>query len=54
MSTDEDEFIEVLRYPLEAAVEMVRDGRIKDAKTIIAVMMAAYERAGQNHGQMNK
>lgn len=36
--TDEDEFLDVLRIPLEKAVEMVLSGEIKDAKTQIAVL----------------
>lgn len=51
MSTDEDEFIEVFKYPLEQAVEMVKNGQIKDAKTIIALMMVINERLIQNYGQ---
>lgn len=43
MSTDEDEFIEVFRYPLEEALNMVKNGNIKDAKTIIAIVMASYD-----------
>ena len=35
---DEDEFLDVLRIPLEKAVEMVLDGQIKDAKTQAAVL----------------
>ena len=35
---DEDEFIEVLRLPLEKAVEMVMDGSIKDGKSIALIM----------------
>lgn len=35
---DEDEFLDVLRIPLEKAVEMVLAGEIKDAKTQIAVL----------------
>ena len=35
---DEDEFLDVLRIPLEKAVEMVLAGDIKDAKTQIAVL----------------
>lgn len=54
MSTDEDEFIEVLKYPIGEAVEMVKNGGIKDAKTIIAVTMAAHERLSQKPGLMNK
>lgn len=54
MCADEDEFVEVCRYTLEEAVELIRDGRIKDAKTIIAVMMTVNERLIQNRGQINK
>ena len=35
---DEDEFLDVLRIPLEKAVQMVLAGEIKDAKTQIAVL----------------
>lgn len=38
MSPDEDEFLDVLRIPLEKAVAMVLSGEIKDAKTQIAVL----------------
>lgn len=38
MNPDEDEFLDVLRIPLEKAVEMVLSGEIKDAKTQIAVL----------------
>lgn len=36
-SLDEDEFVELLEVSIEEAVSMVRDGRIVDAKTIIAI-----------------
>ncbi len=35
---DEDEFLDVLRIPLEKAVEMVLSGEIKDSKTQVAVL----------------
>ncbi|MCL2852044.1 MAG: NUDIX hydrolase [Defluviitaleaceae bacterium] len=35
---DEDEFIEVEAYPLDKAVNMVFDGRIVDAKTVVALL----------------
>jgi ADP-ribose pyrophosphatase len=54
MSTDEDEFIEVYKYSIEEAVEMIKSGKIKDAKTIVAVMMVANEMLIQNHGQIRK
>lgn len=37
---DEQEHIEVLEYSFEEAVCMVRDGRIKDAKTIMLIQYA--------------
>lgn len=36
--TDEDEFLEVEKIPLEKAVEMIMQGEIKDAKTQAAVL----------------
>ncbi len=38
---DEDEFVEVVRIPLQKAVEMVLNGEITDSKTQIAVMKIA-------------
>ena len=37
---DGDEIIEIERVPLSAAIEMTRDGRIEDAKTIVGLLMA--------------
>ncbi len=37
--TDEDEFINVVKVPLQEAVEMVLDGRINDGKSITAIFM---------------
>ncbi|MEL5987175.1 NUDIX hydrolase [Kurthia gibsonii] len=37
-SPDEDEFVELMEISLEEAEEMMQDGRIYDAKTVIAVM----------------
>ena len=38
---DEDEMIEIVRVPFTRALEMVTDGEIEDAKTIIGLMLAA-------------
>lgn len=38
---EEDEILEVVRLPLEEALEMIASGEIEDAKTIIALMLAA-------------
>lgn len=37
-STDEDEFLEVERIPLEKAIQMILSGEIKDAKTQAAIL----------------
>lgn len=37
---DADEFIEVVEVPLHDAVELIRKGDIKDAKTICGILMA--------------
>lgn len=37
LNPDEDEFLEVTEITLEEAYEQIRDGRISDAKTIMAV-----------------
>jgi ADP-ribose pyrophosphatase len=41
-----DEFISVEVMPLTQALEMVRDGRIQDAKTALGILYAAGFRAG--------
>lgn len=38
---DDDEMIEVVRLPLQRALQMISDGEIEDAKTIIGLMLAA-------------
>jgi ADP-ribose pyrophosphatase len=38
---EEDEIVEVVRLPIGQALEMISDGEIEDAKTIIALMLAA-------------
>jgi ADP-ribose pyrophosphatase len=38
---DDDEMIEIVRLPLERALQMITDGEIEDAKTIIGLMLAA-------------
>ena len=38
---EEDEAVEVVRLPLSRALEMISDGEIEDAKTIIGLMLAA-------------
>jgi ADP-ribose pyrophosphatase len=38
---DEDEFIETMTCPLSDALRMIRDGRIVDSKTALALLLAA-------------
>jgi ADP-ribose pyrophosphatase len=38
---EDDEFIEIVRLPIERALQMVTGGEIEDAKTIIGLMLAA-------------
>jgi len=38
---EDDELIEVVRMPLSRALQMITDGEIEDAKTIIGLMLAA-------------
>jgi ADP-ribose pyrophosphatase len=38
---EEDELIQVVRLPLERALQMITDNEIEDAKTIIGLMLAA-------------
>ncbi len=38
---EDDEAIEVVRLPLARALQMITDGEIEDAKTIIGLMLAA-------------
>ena len=40
-SLEEDEFVEIVRVSFERAVEMIADGEIEDAKTIIGILLAA-------------
>ena len=38
---EDDEVIEVVRLPIRRALQMITDGEIEDAKTIIGLMLAA-------------
>lgn len=38
---EDDELLEVVRLPMRQALEMITDGEIEDAKTIIGLMLAA-------------
>ncbi len=38
---EDDELIEIVRVPISQALEMITDGEIQDAKTIIGLLLAA-------------
>ena len=38
---EDDELLEIVRIPIQQALEMITDGEIEDAKTIIGLMLAA-------------
>ena len=40
-SLEDDELIEIVRVPIRRALQMISDGEIEDAKTIIGLMFAA-------------
>ena len=42
---DEDEFVAMVRLPLKEAVDRVMRGEIRDGKTAMGIMMAAYRLA---------
>lgn len=41
---DEDEFLNIEKYPLKKLTEMVENNEIKDAKTVIAILMLNAKR----------
>ena len=47
LAGDEDEFINVLFIPIDEAYQMVIDQKIKDSKTIIAIMKAYIDKHTQ-------
>ncbi|MBP5746173.1 MAG: NUDIX hydrolase, partial [Lachnospiraceae bacterium] len=40
---DDDEFVDVVAYTLDELIEMIRQGKIEDSKTIAAIMTYANE-----------
>ncbi len=38
---EDDEFIEIVRLPIDRALQMIAEGEIEDAKTIIGLLLAA-------------
>jgi len=48
---DEDEIIQVVKISLDEALEMISDGEIEDAKTIIALLLTANFLKSRNSGE---
>jgi len=52
---DEDEFLYVLEFGLDDAVSFIKEGKIKDAKTIIGILLARdYLNGNYKVGSKNK
>lgn len=41
LSLDEDEFIDVVKVDINSALDMIKSGEIKDAKSIVGIMLVA-------------
>lgn len=41
LPADEDEFIETVRIPFAEALSLIREGKIRDAKTALGILLAA-------------
>jgi len=39
-SPDEDEFLDIIKIKMETALLWIKEGKIKDSKTIIGILMA--------------
>lgn len=48
LSLDEDEFIDVVKVDIDSALEMIKSGEIKDAKTIVGILLVADRIKGAN------
>lgn len=48
---DEDEFLSLVRMPLDEAVSLILSGEIRDSKTICALLMVKEHLAAQKKGQ---
>lgn len=44
MNADEDEFIEAVIVPFKKAVDMVKNGKIRDSKTVVGLLACAVNR----------
>lgn len=52
LSLDEDEFIDVVKLDINSALDMIKSGEIKDAKSIVGIMLVA-EKLKNNTSQQN-
>ena len=48
---DADEFLEVVKLPLQEAEEMAVDGRLEDSKTVAAILRACRVLEREEHGK---
>ena len=48
---DADEFLEVVKLPLQEAEEMAVDGRLEDSKTVAAILRACHILEREEHGK---
>jgi len=51
---DPDEIIEVVTYPLEKVLQMIKNGRITDALTILSIQMAWFYINGRSRDTINR
>ena len=51
---DPDEIIEVAKYPLEKAIQMIDEGKITDALTILSIQMAWFYIHGRSRDHINR
>lgn len=52
LSLDEDEFIDVVKVDINSALNMIKSGEIKDAKSIVGIMLVA-DKLKNNTSQQN-
>lgn len=50
-SPEEDEFLEVIKVPLEEALELVASGEIEDSKSIVGIALTCLYRKGSYHAR---
>jgi hypothetical protein len=51
---DPDEIIKVVTYPLEKALQMIDEGKITDALTILSIQMTWFYINGRSRDNINR